>query len=170
MGFIFHTGSPLSKYHGGNKEARLHRCCSCSMGLCQSQETQSLVNLYHLQANLPKLLPWRDIIRLDSKQIFPLLWREMLSLSSKALCHTNIPGKIIQNKRLLEDVLTGYAKMWDQWTIISQSELSHLWEWLKNFFLITIPPPQVLGQDVSECKSHTLLLEYEMILWKTVKF
>lgn len=48
----------------------------------------------------PNFAPERDIIIiiLDGKQICPLPQRETLSLSFQAVCHTNIPKKIFQNR------------------------------------------------------------------------
>ena len=64
-----------------------------ALGLCHSQGTPSLENLYHLQANLPKICPEERhyFTRLDSKQISSVLWRE--TLTSKAVNNASLSSK-----------------------------------------------------------------------------
>lgn len=122
MSFIFVPGSPCHPSPPQAKEVDLAGCCKCSRFVSQlknSERRKPQSFIMSCKQTCPTFAPEADIIFviLDSKQIHALLQRETLALSSQVLCCISNLDKIIQNKKLLESLLTRDPRI-----IISQQE------------------------------------------------
>ena len=161
-----HTGSLSSKYHRGDAEAGSDRYCAGSGFISQPRNTKAWKTSIICKQICLSFSLNRDIIfiRLDSKHIFPLFWRETISLSSKAYCHTNILEKIIQNKRLSVALFTGHAKKQE-----TNGELS------PNMSYHYMPTRMAKKNVFNNNTTTTCWCEYDcrkckMVLWKMVDY
>lgn len=123
MSFIFVPGSPCHPSPPEAKDVDLAGCYKCSGFMSQlenSERRKPQSFIMSCKQTCPTFAP--EIISiifviLDSKQIHALLQRETLALSSKVLCCISNLDNIIQNKKLLEPLLTRDPRI-----IISQQE------------------------------------------------